>query len=264
LKRRTPDEKVARLRVGRTPELFELASKATRWVADNRKLVGMCEPFIPDAIYNRAADNWEPLLAIAEVIGDYVPERARKVALAACGIEEEPSLGAMLLADIRDVFEERGCNEIPSEVLVAALVAMMDKPWCECNRGKPLTQNGLARKLKGFEIRPKDVGPENARVKGYKLTWFEDAFARYLPIDPRSPRSSKQINGLDFNQTAQQKTRCADANSEKRNDNSVLRGCAVGIPPNGDARVFADNKAPDGADNAGANSSASPKTRLQI
>jgi Protein of unknown function (DUF3631) len=74
---------------------------------------------------------------------------ARQAALAACGVEEELSHRAALLADIREVFAENGSDRISSFDLVAALVAMADKPWGECNHGKPLTQNGLARQLYG-------------------------------------------------------------------------------------------------------------------
>jgi hypothetical protein len=39
------------------------------WVAGNADVIREREPIIPEAIVNRAADNWAPLLAIAEVIG---------------------------------------------------------------------------------------------------------------------------------------------------------------------------------------------------
>jgi putative DNA primase/helicase len=157
LKRRALGENVGRLRAGKTPELDELAQNAARFVADNRETIGACEPVIPDAIFNRAADNWEPPLAIA----GNLPERARAVALAACGIEDELSRSAMQLADIREVFEECASGRMTSAGLTADLVAMADKPWCECNHGKPLTQTGFARRLTPFEIVPVMIGPNN-------------------------------------------------------------------------------------------------------
>lgn len=69
---------------------------------------------------------------------------ARQAALAACGIEEDLSPRVALLADIHEVFVEHGGDRMPSADLTAALVAMANKPWGECNHGKPLTQNGLA------------------------------------------------------------------------------------------------------------------------
>jgi putative DNA primase/helicase len=134
-----------------------------------------------DVTGNRAAHNWAPLLAIAEVIGGGVPEQARQAAMAPCGIEEELSHRAALLADIREVFAENGGDRMSSAGLVEALVAKADKPWCECNQGKPLTQNGLARRLKGFGIFHEKIGPKTNRVNGYSREAFADAFSRYLP-----------------------------------------------------------------------------------
>jgi len=109
---------------------------------------------------------------------------------------EEASLGTLLLSDIRDIFERRGCDEIPS----AALGAMADRPWGECNRGKALTQNGLAKRLKPFGITPKMMGPESKRVSGYSVESFADAFNRYIPPTATShPHSPNKFNYLREN-----------------------------------------------------------------
>jgi putative DNA primase/helicase len=187
-----------------------------------------CDPNIPDAIFNRAADNWAPLLAIAEVIGGGVVALARQAALAACGIEEELSHSAALLADIREVFAENGGDRMSSADLVAALVAMADKPWGECNRGRPLTQNGLARRLKGFGISPKHVGPKNSRINGYELIAFKDAFSRYLPNPPFQSshlHTNNIINDLDENQSSHQKIGCEVLNSSNLLNLKEMSGC---------------------------------------
>ena len=67
MKRRAPGERVARFREGRTPDLVIAARKAARWMADNITFIRHCDPKIPEKIFNRAADNWAPLLSIAEV-----------------------------------------------------------------------------------------------------------------------------------------------------------------------------------------------------
>jgi putative DNA primase/helicase len=182
LKRRGPGERVMRLRIGKTPELDELARRAARWIADNAEAIRACEPRIPDAIYNRAADNWEPLLAIAEVIGGSVPERARQLALGACGVEE-PSRGTMLLADISEAFAEAGLDRMKSADLVTALIGMADRPWGECNNGRAITQNWLAKRLEPFEIGPKTVRVRSKTPRGYNLEMFSEAFERYLSPD---------------------------------------------------------------------------------
>ena len=173
MKRRAPGETVTQFRLGRTPELVEAARKALRWVADNVDAIRECDPAIPDAIFNRAADNWEPLLAVAEVIGGDVAARARQAALAACGVEQEQSIGTLLLADIRDAFLEQSVDKVASAELVEVLAAMADRPWAECRHGKPINQNWLARRLKDFGIRPGNIKIGGQVPKGYHVADFE-------------------------------------------------------------------------------------------
>jgi hypothetical protein len=64
-----------------------------------------------------------------------------------------------------------------------ALVAIEGRPWAEMGKsGKPLTQNRLARTLKPLAIAPDHIDPKT-RVRGYKLSQFEEAFSRYLPSE---------------------------------------------------------------------------------
>jgi Protein of unknown function (DUF3631) len=234
MNRRAPGEAVSRFLFGRTPELTEAARKAARWTADNAEAIRECDPVIPDAIFNRAADNWAPLLAIAEVAGAVIAGRARQAALAACGIEEDLSPRVALLADIREVFAESGGDRMSSADLVAALVAMADKPWGECNHGKALTQNSLARRLKAFGVLPKMVGPEHKRVKGYMLEAFADAFSRYIPaLQPHRHHSINEINGLEENQTSHEKIGCEVGNYANLLNSKELCGCEVENPETG-------------------------------
>lgn len=247
MKRRVPGEKVARFRQGRTPELVEAARKAARWVADNAAAIQQCDPDIPEAIFNRAADNWAPLLAIAEVAGVVVAARAKEAALAACGITEDQNLKTMLLADIRTVFEDKACDCITSSDLVAALVALLDRPWGEINHGKALTQNGLARQLKGFGIKSGMVGPEHKRVSGYALKSFADSFNRYIPPFPTShPHSTNKLNNLGENTTSQEKKGCEVGKPSNPLILNELCGCEVGNPQIDDTRDCADDLGPDG------------------
>jgi Protein of unknown function (DUF3631) len=97
-----------------------------------------------------------------------------------------------LLIDIRDVLEEKnreeksrqgeGCEEIFSEALVTALLEVQDRPWGECNKGKALTQNKLARMLKPYDVSTKTLRIGAGKAKGYKRNDFTDAFNRYLPL----------------------------------------------------------------------------------
>src|SRR5262245_32451131 len=99
----------------------------------------------------------------------------------------------LLLGDIRDIFKE--AVEMPSADIVKALVAIEGRPWGKPlgKRRKPLTQFKLAQMLKPLAIAPGHIGSE-ARVRGYKLWQFEEAFSRYLP--PERSLSSRRIQEL--------------------------------------------------------------------
>ena len=75
LRRRRADEAIASLH--RAKGISEVASKLARWCADNAMALEMAEPAMPDGFINRIANNWQPLLAVAEVAGGEWPERAR-------------------------------------------------------------------------------------------------------------------------------------------------------------------------------------------
>jgi hypothetical protein len=249
MKRRSRDEAVSRFRIGRAPELDEIARKAARWIADNAAAIRKCEPDIPAAIFNRAADNWAPLFAIAEFVGSDASKRLRQAALATCGFEEEMSYNAELLADIREVFTENGSERISSADLVAALVAMTDRPWGECSHGKPLTQNQLARRLKAFELRPRIMRVNGIPAKGYERDDFSDAFSRYSSdsaFHPVTPLQSNDFNNLRENQTVTRKSGVTVSKSINSNDFNDVTGVTDENSQTGDARERADNLGTDG------------------
>jgi putative DNA primase/helicase len=181
LTRRRPDERIEAFRFDRTAHLDEIASKTARWASDNREKIGEIDPEIPYGVFNRAADNWRPLLAIADVVGGDWPARARSAVQHAAQLHEDQSRGVLLLTDIRAIFAERGVDRMPSGLLVNALAAVEGRPWAEWKKGKPITQNGLAALLKPFKVRPATVRVGDDTPKGYQLAHFEDAFSRYLP-----------------------------------------------------------------------------------
>lgn len=181
LKRKRRDEKVERFRSNRCEHLDISARKIARWVQDNRGALHAADPAIPEELGDRAADNWRPLLAIADEAGGHWPERARKAAKALSGEGNavSQSLRLKLLADIREIFAAREEAEISSSDLAEALCRLPDRPWNECNRGRQITPRRVADLLAAFSIYPHKL-KTGARPNGYEQTQFEDAFERYL------------------------------------------------------------------------------------
>jgi putative DNA primase/helicase len=77
LQRRLNSESIEPFRSDRTERLDGLASKAARWAADNLDRLREADPAMPPGVFNRVADNWRGLLAIADIAGGEWPQRAR-------------------------------------------------------------------------------------------------------------------------------------------------------------------------------------------
>ena len=215
MKRRRATEEIEFFRWDRTDGLRVLARKAARWAKDNTPKLSKADPDLPEWLLNRGADNWRPLLAIADIIGGEWPTLARRIAKEV--IEEDSSHRTQLLFDIKGVFEDQAVDRITSADLCEVLGKMEDRPWPEWGRnGKPITPNALARQLSVFEIKPKtirlDIGGGTA--KGYLLEDFTDAFSRY--------RGSPTVTPSQTNETGA----FSDSTTVTRNDDVT-----VGIPP---------------------------------
>jgi len=159
-----------------------LGEKAARWVNDHHTQLSIVEPQLPEGFYNRRADNWRPLFAIAAVLGGEWPANLAESALAVIGTEEpDETLAIQLLRDIRDLFQERETDRLRSQDLAETLGKMEDRPWFQFGRtGKPITQNAVARLLKPFRVYPKTVRFEIETKKGYLLEFFTEVFSRFL------------------------------------------------------------------------------------
>jgi putative DNA primase/helicase len=189
MKRKLRNETVARLRERDAGPLWELRSQAARWASDNLEALARIDPEDCATINDRANDAWSLCFAIAEQTGGNWLSYAYRAALALSGEEpdDESNLPVMLLADIRAVFDARGgTDRISSKLLVECLLELDDRPWAEIGRArKPLTENMLARLLRTF----RDANLKSSTIrfadglgaKGYHLSVFKDAFARWLP-----------------------------------------------------------------------------------
>jgi len=185
-----PGETVERVRLDRLPlEAGDIRRRVVRWTADNLENLKTSEPETPTELNDRAADNWRPLLAIADLAGGDWPDRAKQAAISISGSagKDDSSAREMLLADVRRVFQENETDRLFSADLVSALVKMEDRPWPEWRRGLPLTVNSLAKLLNPFEIHPKKIRLGSETKQGYELEAFSDAFSRYLTAEVEQP-----------------------------------------------------------------------------
>ena len=161
-----------------------LCDELAVWADHVREQAAICRPKLPDGIEDRDADVWEPLIVVADLAGGQWPERARQAAVElvqSAKAGEKLSLGAKLLADIRDCFGDS--DRIATADLLSKLRAIEESPWGVSGRNR-LDAYVLAQMLSEYGIRPTTIrlaGPNGSVLKGYKRYDFLDAWARYLP-----------------------------------------------------------------------------------
>src|SRR5207245_71516 len=117
-------------------------------------------------------------------------ERARQAALVLSGVAQEvsdESPGVLLLADLRDLWQQHGhAKSVTTAELVSALHRRDDRPWKEWYRGQPITNRGIAKLLGRYGIGPTQL-PKPDNRKGYVFADFSEAWARYLPPEDPNP-----------------------------------------------------------------------------
>jgi hypothetical protein len=83
--------------------------------------------------------------------------------------------------------------EVTSAELVQRLCQTDDAPWGEITQGRPLSQHKLASLLVPFKLRPRDIGPEHARKRGYLWLRLMEVCQAYLsePTPYTIPQSAQ-------------------------------------------------------------------------
>ncbi len=199
LRRKLQTEHIERLRYADNAAFVALARKLARLAQDHAGTIQAARPALPKALNDRAQDNWEPLLAIAELVGGAWPERARQAALALSGQQAEPiSRGVELLSHCRDAFECEGTSRLAMNALLRRLNADDEAPWATYNRGLPLRPRQLGKMLGEYGITSKTLRFSSGTSKGYERAQFEDAWSRYLSAPtPSWPATQLQISEIN-------------------------------------------------------------------
>ena len=181
LQRKESSERCERLR---DFECLELRRRCVRFVEDHTETIRTLQPQVPPQLNDRAADIWEPLLALAEIAGGDWPKMAREAATALSGWRADKNPVAVLLTYIQFLFRETGSDRLFSRTIVDTANSFEDRPWEDMRHGKILDELWLSRLLRGYGIRPKTIwiGEESAR--GYFREDFAEAFQRYGPPLP--------------------------------------------------------------------------------
>lgn len=181
MRKRAPDEVVEpfRQRVA-GPEGHRLRDELAEWVGSKIGSLSSAVPEMPEGVADRSADVWEPLLAIADAAGGDWPAVARAAAahFVAESKTSTPSLGVLLLRDLRTVFGDR--EHMLTTELLDGLREVPESPWGDL-KGKPLDARYLARLLRQYEVASQSVRVGSKAAKGYRREDLHDSWLRYLP-----------------------------------------------------------------------------------
>jgi putative DNA primase/helicase len=186
MRRRAHTEHIERLQLHRLADMEDLRSMAARWALDHLEALRFAEPEIPGGITrDRTRDNWRPLLAIADELGQEWPWRARESAFRLSQhTAQETSVGVTLLEDLRDLFTTIGKNRLESEEILRHLHAMEERLWPDWRNRGPISAQQMAGLLHPFGLSPVKWKQEGTTSRGYQQGDFGDAFSRYLPPEP--------------------------------------------------------------------------------
>ncbi|WP_111747337.1 DUF3631 domain-containing protein [Salinisphaera orenii] len=211
MQRRRPGEQFERLTAGQS--FHPLPAKALRWANDHYLVLHTCDVEPPSSLNDRSADNWRPLLAIAETAGGDWPAKALAALHALEQEADESGVAVMLLADIKQLFDSREQDKVTSKGLAGYLETFEDRPWPEWKKGNSITPRQIAKLLEPFGIKPKDVRLDESVAKGYRCDQFDDVFSRYFPSQDATPLQPLQENGCSDFKNATPNNGVADRNS---------------------------------------------------
>ncbi len=193
MRRRAPGESVAPFRHRRDrPALTQIGGTLGQWLGAHLPELEKAEPATP--LEDRAADTWEPLLAVADLAAGDWPGLARHAAVALTADRDQAAAVSdriRLLADCRAAFG--AADALPTTVLITRLRADPEAPWSD-HGPAGLTPMRLATLLRDYDIRSANIrfGEPIGQVKGYYRADFTDAWARYCPPPAGDPSQSSQ------------------------------------------------------------------------
>ena len=227
MRRKLPGESAQKMPFDYFEQQQAIRRQCLRWAADNITRLKTASPTVPNYGNDRAEDNWNPLFAIAEMVGGQWPDSVLKAyQVMNVGIDDDDTIGPMILSDMREIFGGTSCGVIHSDDLVASLIGLEERPWCEWRHGKPLTKISLARLLKPFSIKSRQIKIGKINRNGYQKKDFQDAFNRYLsPVTPIQNSTTLQASHSKGFSDIQNPTKGGQVELQKRLKASHSKDC---------------------------------------
>ena len=175
-----------------------LKQMIVRWIADSWDKLDQHDPMVPEDLDDRAHDNWEPLLMVADVAAGAWSVRARNVARTLSALRDQVGELELLLTDVQAIFNDSqsyvhidrdghqwtmpGHLLTPTE-LTRRLVAIEERPWSSYgSTNRAITTDMVGKLLGRAKVQSKPTRVEALGGRVVRLYWMElftDAWERH-------------------------------------------------------------------------------------
>lgn len=230
LRRKLPDEKVARLPHDLHSQLLRVRRQAARWAADNAVTLGAMSVEPPACGNDRLQDNFTPLWRIAAVLGGPWPDRlsAAYVTQATTDDDDAEPAGIMMLRDIADIFASHRTDRIATTEIVMDLIALEERPWSDWRNGRPITAQSVAKQMKPFGVKVKVLKVNGTATRVYLRSDVDAAAARYTAqkCNPVTLQQNQQVSG-------EKKCNPVEKVTPEKPDNPLKTNEGYGVTPTG-------------------------------
>jgi uncharacterized protein DUF3631 len=171
------------------PTGLALRDRLSAWAKDCEKRLARARPEMPPELSDRMQDACEPLVAIAERMGQPWPALGRAALVELCvaeRVDEVESMRIRLLRDLRTIFENREkatgrmVRGIRSTTLISELHRIEEAPWATYY-GRGLEAKDLAALLRPYSVQSKPIKLKSGETqKGYRRDELFEAWERFL------------------------------------------------------------------------------------
>jgi hypothetical protein len=209
MQRRLPSEKVTPFRTRISiPEGRKIGTQLAAWARAVFDDAAAARPEMPEGVEDRQADAWEPLLAVADLVGGEWPQIAREAAVDLVNINRNSpaSLPLRMLQDLRTVFWKNlkaaaasRPKGLITETVLSELHHLDDAPWATVNKGEPLSPIQLANHIRDYGVAPIQLRPfsnTDAQRRGYPLGALALVWRRYLPPSLLDRQAVNAVTGV--------------------------------------------------------------------
>ena len=118
-----------------------------------------------------------------------------------------------------------------TKTILSELHTLEDAPWADL-KGKPLSDNQLARRLRNYDVKPKDVRIDKVVLKGYRRADLHDAWRRYLrPLSEEGATGATRATDQPFQDVGRSapESEPATDHPEPRHDEAGVAAAAVNV-----------------------------------